>query len=182
MHSNVESRVKKAKGANKRVWNPWPKESPKAEEYCLFLGDAKGCAVPVARGGINLDNCRVARLVGNRATKVLKKGFFVLKKTTMPAFLLENGFMDSTTDVPIILSAEHAEKTAQGILSFLVCEYSLEKKKAVQSDFDDLDECCKLLASKGIIDSPEYWAKGEGYSDSNTVLLIKKFAKYVKGA
>lgn len=70
MHSNVESRVKKAKGANKRVWNPWPKESPKAEEYCLFLGDAKGCAVPVARGGINLDNCRVARLVGNRATDV----------------------------------------------------------------------------------------------------------------
>lgn len=39
---------------------------------------------------------------------------------------------------------------------------------------------CKLLADKGIINSPDYWAKGSGYSDSNTVLLIKKFADYVR--
>ena len=47
---------------------------------------------------------------------------------------------------------------------------------------DDLTEACQLLASKGIINSPDYWAKGTGYSIENTVLLIKKFAKYVKGA
>lgn len=67
-------------------------------------------------------------LVGNRSTKIKNYGFYVIKNTKMPAFLIENGFMDSPTDTPIILTAEHAEKTAQGILSFLVDEYALKKK------------------------------------------------------
>lgn len=125
------------------------------------------------------------KLVGNRCSPVQMKGFYVLKKTTMPAFLIENGFMDSATDVPIILSPEHAENTAQGILSFLVKEYSLKKKMPMPSVlstlYDDLKEDCDLLASAGIIDSPDYWAQGGGYSDSNTVMLIKKFASYVRG-
>ena len=45
---------------------------------------------------------------------------------------------------------------------------------------NELQKACNLLASKGIINSPEYWAKGGGYSDSNVVLLIKSFASYVK--
>lgn len=65
-------------------------------------------------------------LVGNRSSKVIKYGFYVLKNTTMPAFLIENGFMDSSTDVPIILSVDHAEKTAQGIVNFLVATLGLE--------------------------------------------------------
>lgn len=68
-------------------------------------------------------------LIGDRANPVLKHGFYVIKKTNMSAFLIENGFMDSPTDVPIILSEEHAEKTAQGILNFLVKEFKLEKIK-----------------------------------------------------
>lgn len=65
------------------------------------------------------------RLIGNRASKVVKKGFYELKHTKMSAFLLENGFMDSRTDVPIILSEDHADKTARGLLDFLVKEYKL---------------------------------------------------------
>ena len=120
-------------------------------------------------------------LSGNRVNKVQKKGFYVIKNTKMPAFLIENGFMDSATDVPIILSPEHAERTAQGILRFLVEEYSLDYKNATEGKYELADDC-KLLASVGIINSPDYWAKGEGYSDENTVLLIKKFASYVRGA
>lgn len=70
------------------------------------------------------------KLYGNRSERVIKKGFYVIKKTKAPAFLVENGFMDSTTDVPIILSEEHAKKTAQGVLAFLVDGLSLVKKKA----------------------------------------------------
>ena len=36
----------------------------------------------------------------------------VISSTDMPAFLVENGFMDSPQDVPIILFMEHAIKTA----------------------------------------------------------------------
>lgn len=78
----------------------------------------------------NLYNAIINRngLVGNRSSKVIKNGFYVIKNTKMPAFLIENGFMDSKTDVPIILTMEHAEKTAQGIVDFLVQSYKLEKK------------------------------------------------------
>lgn len=78
-----------------------------------------------------LYNAVVAKngLAGNRTSKVIKKAFYVLKNTNMAAFLIENGFMDSKTDVPIILTAEHAEKTAQGILDFLVKTYSLKLNK-----------------------------------------------------
>lgn len=67
-------------------------------------------------------------LVGNRHDKVIKKAYYVVKNTTMPAFLLENGFMDSSTDTPVILTKAHAEKTAQGLLEFLVSVLGLEGK------------------------------------------------------
>jgi N-acetylmuramoyl-L-alanine amidase len=67
-------------------------------------------------------------LKGNRAQKVIKKGYDVLKYTKAAAFLLENGFMDSTSDTPIILTEAHAEKTAQGLLKFIVNYFKLEKK------------------------------------------------------
>jgi len=72
-------------------------------------------------------------LIGNRVETVIKKNFYVLKNTIMPAFLVENGFMDSAEDVPIILSREHAEKTAQDVVAFLVNEFSL-KSRTIQNE------------------------------------------------
>lgn len=74
------------------------------------------------------------KLYGNRSQRVIKKGFYVIKNTKMPAFLVENGFMDSTTDVPIILTDEHAIKTARGVVAFLVEQFSLEPKKVAEID------------------------------------------------
>ena len=69
-------------------------------------------------------------LVGNRAVPVADGShLYVIKKTSMPCFLIENGFMDSPTDVPIILTEEHARRTAKGIVNFLVEQYCLEPKK-----------------------------------------------------
>lgn len=68
------------------------------------------------------------KLVGNRSEKVLNHAFHVTKYTKMPAFLIENGFMDSPQDVPVILTDAHATKTAQGILNFLVGTMGLKRK------------------------------------------------------
>lgn len=76
------------------------------------------------------------RLYGNRSSQVLKNAFYVLKNTRMPAFLIENGFMDSTTDVPVILSESHAEKTAEGIRAFVVQELALIKKLVEEKPTD----------------------------------------------
>lgn len=69
-------------------------------------------------------------LIGNRATPIANgKHLYEVRKTSMTCLLIENGFMDSKTDVPIILTKEHAEKTARGIVAFLVEQYCLEPKK-----------------------------------------------------
>ena len=75
------------------------------------------------------------KLYGNRSEQVIKNGFYVIKHTNMPAFLVENGFMDSPTDVPIILSLEHAQKTAEGVVAFLVKELCLKAKTSSEIDY-----------------------------------------------
>ena len=79
-------------------------------------------------------------LVGNRSSKVAgndQKSLYVIRNTNMPAFLIENGFMDSRADTPIILTQEHAEKTAQGIVDFLAVELRLQKNNVGQTGTDD---------------------------------------------
>jgi N-acetylmuramoyl-L-alanine amidase len=66
-------------------------------------------------------------LKGNRSTPVKKYAFYVVKNTKMPAFLIENGYMDSKIDTPIILTSGHAEKTAQAILRFLIEQFGLKQ-------------------------------------------------------
>lgn len=72
----------------------------------------------------------LTKLVGNRSSKIAYEKFYVIKNTAMPALLVENGFMDSPDDIPVILSETHAVKTAQGVVNFLVKELKLTKKKA----------------------------------------------------
>lgn len=69
-------------------------------------------------------------LRGNRVTPKSTGDFGELRMTRMPAVLLECGFMDSTTDVPIILTREFAEKAAEGIVAGIVKFAGLEKKSA----------------------------------------------------
>ena len=59
-------------------------------------------------------------LRGNRSIPIANGSHLeVINSTHMPCFLIENGFMDSTTDTPIILTEEHAEKTAIAVTNFL---------------------------------------------------------------
>lgn len=85
--------------------------------------------------GYDEDGARIFKLfpegmdeASSEKIKVVKKNYYMLRNTRMPAFLLENGFMDSSTDVPVILSEEHADKTVQGILDFLVGSFGLKLK------------------------------------------------------
>lgn len=68
-------------------------------------------------------------LVGNRAQPKTTANFYVLRCTNMPAVLLELGFMDSATDVPIILTDTFAQKCAKAITEVLVERGGLTKKK-----------------------------------------------------
>ena len=56
------SQMKKAKGANKRVWNPWPEEPPTPEDYCMFLREAHELPKPLKEAGVDLRTCLATRL------------------------------------------------------------------------------------------------------------------------
>ena len=71
-------------------------------------------------------------LKGNRANPLGKANFAVIKNTKMPAVLLELGFMDSKTDVPIILSEKYADQCAAAIVKVLVKGGKLEKKAEIK--------------------------------------------------
>ena len=68
-------------------------------------------------------------LKGNRANPLALANFHVLRESNMPAVLGEFGFMDSTTDTPIILTEEFADHCADGIAAALVALYGLEEKQ-----------------------------------------------------
>lgn len=72
-------------------------------------------------------------LAGNRSSKVVRKGYYVLVNTKMYAYLVENGFMDSASDTPVIITEDHATKTVAGILDWLVSGYGLAKLSSTEA-------------------------------------------------
>lgn len=69
-------------------------------------------------------------LKGNRANPLPTANLYEVKATKMPAVLLELGFMDSATDVPVILSEKYADQCAEAIVKVLVERGGLKKKPA----------------------------------------------------
>lgn len=66
-------------------------------------------------------------LKGDRWDPTLETAFYVLNNTKMPAVLMEYGFMDSTTDVPVILTEEYAKKMAYATMEGIAKAAGLEK-------------------------------------------------------
>ncbi|MBQ2743668.1 MAG: N-acetylmuramoyl-L-alanine amidase [Oscillospiraceae bacterium] len=95
---------------------------------------------------------------------------YYIKKQGVSSALLEVCFLDDKDD--FILYQEKKKEIARKVAEGIAKGFKLE---------NSLANDCKLLCDKGIINSPDYWAKGKGYSDANTVALIQKFANYVRG-
>ena len=110
----------------------------------------------------------------NRGVK--RKNWSVInycKSRGISSALLEICFIDDADDMKIYTTKK--DGIAQAIAKGIADGFGLKKP------VDELTGACNLLAEKGIINSPDYWAKGNGYSDENIALLIKKFATYVRG-
>lgn len=67
-------------------------------------------------------------LRGNRANGKATANHYVTRYTKMPAVLLELGFMDSKTDVPIILTEEYADNCAAAIVAVIAHQAGLVKR------------------------------------------------------
>lgn len=67
-------------------------------------------------------------LAGNRADPRTEKNFDELVGTSMAAVLIECGFMDSSTDVPIILSEAYAKAIGYAVAECIASRAGLAKK------------------------------------------------------
>lgn len=77
-------------------------------------------------------------LVGNRAEPLSRMNLHEVRETAMPAVLMECGFMDSSVDVPIILSEEFADKMADAF-----CEVIVERSGATLKRTEEI-ACLEL--------------------------------------
>lgn len=69
-------------------------------------------------------------LEGNRSQPLQRKDLHEVRESKMPAVLIECGFMDSTTDTPIILSEDFADKVATACVEVLVEKGGLVKTQS----------------------------------------------------
>jgi len=69
-------------------------------------------------------------LKGDRSTPLATANFYETKYTNMPAVLLELGFMDSRSDVPVILTEEYAMRCAQACVNIIVKRAGLKKNES----------------------------------------------------
>lgn len=82
------------------------------------------------------------KLKGNRSDGTTSADFHVLRKTAMPASLIECGFMDSSTDIKYILdpiwSKRIARGIAEGLLHFLLYKPFSSMRKNFHSVFNSI--------------------------------------------
>lgn len=85
-------------------------------------GDGKEAATKLYNHIIKCTGLR-----GNRSNPIAStRTLYEVRVPKAKSLLIENGFMDSKTDVPVILSEAHAEKTATGVVNFLVEYFKLQ--------------------------------------------------------
>lgn len=72
-------------------------------------------------------------LKGDRAEPIAVASHYETRKTTMPAVLMECGFMNSTVDCPIILTESFADNLAKAFTEVIIKKAGLKKKTAKQT-------------------------------------------------
>lgn len=107
-------------------------------------------------------------LKGDRADGTGRANFHECRESKMPCVLLECGFMDSATDVPIILSDNFAEAVANACVEVIVKRAKLKKAKTATPKQNKVFEWQKAAIKDGF-KFPKYGADGKWGSECEAV-------------
>ncbi len=107
-------------------------------------------------------------LKGNRADGTCRANFHECRESKMPCVLLECGFMDSATDVPIILTDNFAEAVATACVEVIVKRAKLKTDKTVKTKENKILEWQKAAIKDGF-KFPKYGADGKWGSECEAV-------------
>ncbi len=104
-----------------------------------------------------------AGLKGNRADGTRKANLHECRESKMPCVLIEAGFMDSKTDVPIILTDKFADEVAEACVEVIVERAKLKKKetKAEAPKKENKVLTWQKAAIKDGFKFPKYGADGD---------------------
>ena len=131
---------------------------------CVFAAENASETSLTLQKAVYDETVKRTGLKGNRATPLPIANFTVIYRANMPAILGEFGFMDSTTDVPIILTDGFSLKCAQGIVTALVKTFGIKKKSEQEED--------NMIRYKTIEDIPK------GYRAATQELIDLGFKGY----
>ncbi len=120
-----------------------------------YLG-AKASTKAVAKAVYDAAVARTG-LKGNRSAGVAEANFQVLRSTKMSAILGEFGFMDSTSDTPIILTEDFAEKCATGIVAGLAAGLGLKQIAVTVAENTKTEE--EEMKTYNTVEEMPDWAK-----------------------
>ncbi len=129
------------------------------------------------------------KLSGNRSVPLARQNLYVLRKTQMPAVLVECGFMDSITDVPRILSEDFADKAAEGIVNALVRIGNLRRREEIKMDkFTDItgnfaEKSINELYQMGIVNgvTETEFAPEKCTTRAELAVVARNIIKYITG-
>lgn len=110
-------------------------------------------------------------LRGNRSRPKTTGDFYVLRATQMPAVLLELGFMDSSTDVPVILTEDYARACAQAIGEVLVRRGGLTHKTQGEGPADWARDAWERAKAAGVLDGTR---PGDGLTRQELAVVLAK--------
>lgn len=119
-------------------------------------------------------------LKGNRSVPLQEKKFDSLSMTNMPAVLMEYGFMDSSTDAPIILTDAYSKLVAYATMEGIAKVAGLKKKDAALSAPDVYKPTVKQWQNAAIADGykfPKHGADGVWGAECDSVAskaVVKK--------
>lgn len=107
------------------------------------------------------------QLKGNRAEPMPKKNLHEVREPKMASVLIEAGFMDSKTDVPIILTDKFADQVATACVEVIVEKAKLKKKTETKKENKILE--WQKAAIKDGFKFPKHGADGKWGSESKAV-------------
>lgn len=88
-------------------------------------------------------------LKGNRSTPLASANLHECRESNMPCVLLECGFMDSKTDVPIILTSKFADQVATACVEVIVEKAKLKKKASSEKKTNKILDWQKAAIKDG---------------------------------
>lgn len=102
------------------------------------------------------------KLRGNRANPRQTANFAVLRQTNMPSVLIEHGFMDSSTDAPVILSEDYARACGYAEADCIAKRFGLSLQQTNAAQPTEAEPPAKTVQPSAWAREACEWAMAEG--------------------